>query len=368
MKFHILLIISTLFLSCGESKNKPNNADLGISLPNGFKISVFAENVPNARAMVVGDNGTLFVGSRSAGNVYALVDSNDDNKADIVYIIASGINDPAGVAFKDGSLYYSAVSSIYRMDNIEANLANPPNPVLVTDQFPTNESHGWKYIAFGPDGKLYVPVGAPCNICESADSIFASITRINPDGSGLEIVAHGVRNTVGFDWHPITGELWFTDNGRDMLGDDIPPCELNRLSSVGQHFGYPYCHGGSILDPAFGNGKSCDDYVAPAQNLGPHVAPLGMLLYTGNMFPAEYRNKVFIAEHGSWNRSTKIGYRVTMVTLDGNQATDYSDFATGWLQGDEVSGRPVDLIQWHDGSVLLSDDFGGKIYRISYEQ
>lgn len=367
MKFHILLIISALFLSCSETKNNADPTDLGISLPSGFKISLFAENVPNARAMVVGDNGTLFVGSRSAGNVYALVDSNDDNKADIVYTIASGINDPAGVAFKDGSLYYSAVSSIYRLDDIEANLANPPSPVLVTDQFPTNESHGWKYIAFGPDGKLYVPVGAPCNICESADSIFASITRINPDGSGLEVIAHGVRNTVGFDWHPTTGELWFTDNGRDMLGDDLPPCELNHLTAVGQHFGYPYCHGGTILDPEFGDGKNCDDYVAPAQNLGPHVAPLGMLFYTGDMFPAEYRNKVFIAEHGSWNRSTKIGYRVTMVTLDGNQATDYSDFATGWLQGDDVTGRPVDLIQWHDGSVLVSDDFGGKIYRISYE-
>lgn len=367
MKSHILLIISLLFLSCTDSKNETNSPDLGISLPKGFQISIYADDVANARAMVLGDNGTLFVGSRSAGNVYAIEDTNNDYKADVVHTLVSGVNDPVGVAFKDGSLYYSAVSSIYRLDDIENRLNNPPAPVLVTDRFPTEESHGWKYIAFGPDGKLYVPVGAPCNICESSDSIFASITRINPDGSGLEIIAHGVRNTVGFDWHPQTGELWFTENGRDMLGDDVPPCELNHLTSVGQHFGYPYCHGGSILDPEFGDGKSCDDYVAPVQNLGPHVAPLGMLFYTGDMFPAEYRNQILIAEHGSWNRSTKIGYRVTMVKLNGDQSAGYSDFATGWLEGDEVSGRPVDLIELPDGSVLLSDDFGNRIYRITYE-
>ncbi len=366
MKAHILLIISVLFFSCSENKSAPNENDLGISLPNGFKISIFADDVPNARGMVLGDKGTLFVGSKSEGTVYAVTDDNGDNVADKVYKLVTGVNEPVGVAFKDGSLYYSAVSKIFKLDNIEANLTNPPTPVLVTDQFPTDEHHGWKYIAFGPDGKLYVPVGAPCNICDSQDSIYASIARINADGTGLEIVARGIRNTVGFDWHPQTGDLWFTENGRDWLGDDMPPCELNHLSQVGEHFGYPYCHGGNILDPEFGTGKSCNDYTAPVQNLGPHVAPLGMLFYTGDMFPAEYRNQILIAEHGSWNRATKIGYRITIVKLNGNQSTGYSDFATGWLDGDDVSGRPVDLIQWHDGSVLVSDDFSGKIYRISY--
>lgn len=366
MKPYNILIISLLIFSCSSPQADSGDDNMGILLPKGFKISLFADDVPNARGMVLGDNGTLFVGSKGEGKVYAMQDTNGDNKADKVYTLVKGVEQPVGVAFLNGSLYYSAVSKIYKLDNVEADLANPPVPVLVTDRFPTDEHHGWKYIAFGPDGKLYVPVGAPCNICDSEDSIYASIARINPDGSGLEIVAHGIRNSVGFDWHPQTGELWFTENGRDWLSDDTPPCELNHLSQVGQHFGYPFCHGGTILDPEFGNGKSCDDYTAPVQNLGPHVAPLGMLFYTGTMFPAEYRNQILIAEHGSWNRSTKIGYRVTMVKLNGNQSAGYTDFATGWLNGDEVTGRPVDLVQWHDGSVLLSDDFSGKIYRISY--
>lgn len=367
MERYILLIFSVLFLSCKAGKVDETENNLGINLPNGFKISVFADNVPNARGMAVGANGTLFVGSKGEGKVYAVVDTNGDFRADVVHTLVKNVKQPAGVAFKDGSLYYSAISKIYRLDNIEANLAEPPTPVLVTDAFPTDEHHGWKYIAFGPDGKLYVPVGAPCNICDEEDSIFSTITRINPDGSGLEIVAHGVRNTVGFDWHPTTGELWFTENGTDWMGDDIPPCELNRMAQVGQHYGFPYCHGNDIPHQDFTGGRNCNDYIKPVQNLDPHVAPLGMLFYTGNMFPAEYRNQVLIAEHGSWNRSTKIGYRVMMVKLNGNESAGYSDFATGWLDGDDVKGRPVDLIQWHDGSVLLSDDHAGMIYRISYE-
>jgi len=367
MKTLILLIISVLIFACSAPKHGNGDKNLGILLPEGFSISLFTEEVPNARGMALGDNGTLFVGSKSEGKIYAVVDSNHDYNADHIYTIVSGALQPVGVAFYGGSLYYSAVGSIFKLNDIENNLASPPSPILVTDIYPDDEHHGWKYIAFGPDGKLYVPVGAPCNICESADSIYATITRINPDGTGLEIVAHGVRNSVGFDWHPITGDLWFTENGRDWLSDDIPPCELNRLSQVGQHFGYPYCHGGTILDPEFGHGKNCDDYTAPVQNLGAHVAPLGMMFYTGTMFPAEYRNQILIAEHGSWNRSTKIGYRVTSVTLNGDSAIAYMDFANGWLNGDEVTGRPVDLLQLPDGSVLLSDDFGGKIYRISYK-
>lgn len=260
-----------------------------INVPPGFTISVFAEGITNARAMCWGERGTLFVGSRSEGLVHALRDTNADGRADVHHIVARGLEMPVGVAFRSGALYVSAVSRILRFDSIEGRLADPPQPVVVTQDFPADKHHGWKFIAFGPDGKLYVPVGAPCNICLSSDSIYASIARINPDGSGREIVAHGVRNTVGFDWHPSTGELWFTDNGRDWLGDDSPDCELNRLVRTGQHFGYPFCHAGTISDPEFGKLRPCADFVAPAVKLGPHVAPLGMRFYTGSMFPEKYR-------------------------------------------------------------------------------
>jgi len=246
---------------------------------------------------------------------------------------------PNGVAFRDGSLFVAEVSRIIRFDDIENKLANPPAPVVVYDKYPDKDHHGWKYIAFGPDGKLYVPVGAPCNVCDEKDPVFASITRINPDGSGMEIYAKGIRNSVGFAWHPDTKELWFTDNGRDRLGDDIPNCELNYAPKKGMHFGFPYCHQGNILDSVFGKGKKCEDYTAPAQLMGPHVAPLGMRFYTGTMFPAEYKNRIIIAQHGSWNRSTPIGYRVMMATLEGNKVVKYEPFAEGWLQGTDVIGR-----------------------------
>jgi glucose/arabinose dehydrogenase len=237
---------------------------------------------------------------------------------------------------------------------------------VVVDGLPEETHHGWKYIAFGPDGKLYVPVGAPCNIC-NPDPPFATILRMNPDGTEREVVARGVRNSVGFDWHPETEALWFTDNGRDWMGDDRPPCELNRVSEPGQHFGYPFVHGADLLDPEFGSGKDPADYTAPVQELGPHVAPLGMEFYTGAMFPEAYRGQVLIAEHGSWNRSDKIGYRVTLVRLDETrEAAAYEPFARGWLQGESNWGRPVDLEQLPDGSLLVSDDQTGAIYRISY--
>lgn len=365
----ILVIVSLLgmmLISCSADKVSEVNTS-GIELPPGFKLEIYADSVPNARGMAWGDNGTLFVGSRGAGKVYAVVDENNDLKADKVYTLAEDVNMPAGVAFKDGSLYYSGVNAIYRMDDIENKLTDPPAPVTVTSSYPTDESHGWKYIAFGPDGKLYVPVGAPCNICNSEDEIYATITRMNADGSGREIVAHGVRNTVGFDWQPGTGDLWFTDNGRDWLGDDSPPCELNHVTEIGQHFGYPFCHAGNIKDPEFGDLRPCSDFEPPAQNLGPHVAPLGMKFYDGTMFPPKYRGQVFIAEHGSWNRSTKIGYRITMVTIENGTGTSYTTFASGWEENGEVSGRPVDILLMDDGSMLVSDDHAGKIYRISYE-
>ncbi|MBX2962785.1 MAG: sorbosone dehydrogenase family protein [Cyclobacteriaceae bacterium] len=339
-----------------------------IKLPAGFKIDVFAE-VDNARSMAMSPSGVLYVGNRNGDKVYAVKDSDGDFKADKKWVIASDLNMPNGVAFKDGDLYVAEVSRILKYVDIESKLAAPPTPQIINDKYPTDTHHGWKYIAFGPDGKLYVPVGAPCNICESKDEIYATITRINPDGSGREIYARGVRNTVGFTWHPETKELWFTDNGRDMLGDDIPPCELNYAPKAGMHFGYPYCHGGTIKDPEFGNKRPCSDFTVPTQNLGPHTAPLGIKFYSGAMFPSAYKNQAFIAEHGSWNRSKKIGYRVSLVKVENNnKAISYETFASGWLDDEtqKAWGRPVDVLVLIDGSMLVSDDQANVIYRISY--
>ncbi|MDX1618347.1 MAG: PQQ-dependent sugar dehydrogenase [Balneolaceae bacterium] len=358
-------------ISCSSFSGTARDSIDELTMPEGFHIDIYAADVPNARSMVMSPGGVLFVGTRQAGNLYAVLDENDDDKADRVITIAEGLRSPNGVAYRDGSLFVAEVNRILRYDAIEEYLDNPPEPVVVTDDYPTEGHHGWKYIAFGPDDKLYVPVGAPCNICEPDNDIFASITRINPDGSGREIVAHGVRNTVGFDWHPETGDLWFTDNGRDWMGDNRPPCELNHLTETGQHFGYPYLHGDDIWDPEFGSkGKEMEiPFRSPAQNLGPHVAPLGMLFYTGSMFPEEYRNQIFIAEHGSWNRSEKIGYRITLVRLDErNNPVSYEPFIEGWLRENEtVWGRPVEFEQLEDGSVLISDDDSGTIYRVTYE-
>jgi glucose/arabinose dehydrogenase len=301
------------------------------------------------------------------GTVYGLVDKNRDGRADQVFTIARGLNTPNGVAWRDGSLYVAEINRVLRFDGIDDQLAKPPEPKVVIADYPRDRHHGWKFIRFGPDGNLYVPVGAPCNICESENPIYASITRIKPDGSGREIFARGIRNTVGFDWHPQTKELWFTDNGRDMLGDDLPPDELNRAPKAGLHFGYPYCHGGTIKDPEFGAKRPCSDFVPPAQNLGPHVAGIGMRFYTGTMFPAEYRNQIFIAEHGSWNRSEPIGYRVMLVKLQGEKAVSYEPFAQGWLRGGKAWGRPVDVQVMPDGAILVSDDQAGAVYRITYK-
>lgn len=337
-----------------------------ISLPDGFQISYYARNVTNARSMVLGPDGTLYVGSRDKGNVYALPDRNKDGKADEVIVIASGLKMPNGVALRNGALYVAEISRITRYDNIAANLKNPPKPVVIYDKFPTEEHHGWKYIAFGPDDKLYVPVGAPCNICLRKEPVYAAINRMNPDGSGLEVYASGVRNTVGFDWHPQTKELWFTDNGRDLMGDNTPPDELNRAPKKGMHFGYPFCHAGEVLDPEFGKGKNCADYTPPVQKLNPHGGTLGMEFYTGAMFPASYKNQIFIAEHGSWNRTEKIGYRVSLVRFDAQGKTQFVPFAAGWLQDGKEWGRPVDVEVMPDGSLLVSDDMNDAIYRITY--
>ena len=341
-----------------------------IKLPAGFEISVFADNVPNARAMTLGDKGTLFVGSMRAGKVYAV--RIQDGKAVETLVVASGLNMPVGVAFREGALYVSAVDRIVRFDKIESNLAAPPRAAVVSDRFPADTHHGWKFIAFGPDGMLYVPVGAPCNICDPDSNRYANIMRIRVDKGGAatapEVFARGVRNSVGFDWHPETKELWFTDNGRDMLGDDKPDCELNHAPRRDMHFGYPYCHAGDIGDPEFGAARACSEFTPPAVKLGPHVAPLGMRFYTGGMFPAEYRNNIFIAEHGSWNRSQKIGYRIARVSLSAGQPAKHEVFAEGWLQGQTAWGRPADVLVMPDGALLVSDDQAGVIYRISHKR
>ncbi|OFW10031.1 MAG: sorbosone dehydrogenase [Acidobacteria bacterium RIFCSPLOWO2_02_FULL_67_36] len=364
-----LVTVGLVALATGQAPSESRLPLDRINLPPGFSIDVYATGVPNARQMALGDKGTLFVGSRSARKVHAVIDGNGDGKADRLVTIANGLNMPSGVAFRNGSLYVAEVSRVIRYDGIESRLDNPPEPVVVNDKFPTERHHGWKFIAFGPDGMLYVPVGAPCNICDrSDDPRFGSIMRMKPDGSGLEVFASGIRNTVGFDWHPATRELWFTDNGRDNLGDDVPSDELNRAPRKGMHFGFPYCHGGDFADPEFGSKRACGEFEPPARKLGPHVAAIGMRFYTGQMFPPEYRNQIFIAEHGSWNRSTPIGYRVMMVKVDGNKTATYTPVAEGWLQGRSAWGRPADVLVMPDGALLVADDAAGAIYRITHKK
>jgi glucose/arabinose dehydrogenase len=339
-----------------------------LKLPKGFSISVFAE-VEDARSLAISPSGTLFVGNRSEDKVYAVKDTDGDGKADKKWVIASGLNMPNGVAFRNGDLYVAEVNRIHKFSGIESKLAAPGASTIVYDKFPTEKHHGWKYIAFGPDGKLYVPVGAPCNICESKDPIFASITRMNADGTGLEVFANGVRNTVGFTWHPETKNIWFTDNGRDNMGDDTPSCELNTATKAGLHFGYPYCHSGNIKDPEFGDKRPCSDFTKPEQNLGPHVAPLGLKFYSGAMFPASYKNQLVVAEHGSWNRSKKSGHNVVLVKMENGKALRNETFISGWLDdaSQKVWGRPVDVLVLADGSMLISDDQAGVIYRVTYK-
>jgi glucose/arabinose dehydrogenase len=351
-----------------------------IKLPPGFKIDIYAENLTYARSLALSPNGTLFVATRrpfetldspNGSALYAIVDKNKNNHAEAgeIFVIAKGLNNPNGVAFKDGSLYVAEINRIIRFDDIEANLDSPKKPVAIKD-LPQYLMHGWRYIGFGPDGKLYVAMGANCNVCHHDDELNATIIRMNPDGSDMEIFATGVRNSVGFDWDPRTGELWFTDNGRDELGNDVPSDELNHAPVKGLNFGFPVCHSGSIPDPDLGSDKNytCNTMVPPAWMMGPHVAPLGMKFYTGTQFPEEYRGQIFIAEHGSWNRDAPIGYRVAVVHLQNNTAVGQEIFAEGWLQNKTAWGRPVDVQPLKDGSMLVSDDLNGVIYRISYSQ
>ncbi|MGH7819295.1 MAG: PQQ-dependent sugar dehydrogenase [Candidatus Binatia bacterium] len=336
-----------------------------IRLPPGFEVAVYASGVDGARQLALGEQGTVFVGSLRAGKVHALIDADRDGTAERITTVAADLELPSGVTFRDGSLYVGAVNRILRYDEAEKRLGEIREPVVVTDALPRARHHGWKFLGFGPDGLLYVPVGAPCNVCETGDP-YATILRMKPDGGGIEVFARGVRNTVGFDWDPRTKMLWFTDNGRDWLGDDEPPDELNSAPGRGLHFGFPHCHGTKITDPQLG-GRDCALFRAAAQELDPHVAALGMRFYNGEAFPEEYRGRIFIAEHGSWNRSRPIGYRITTVAIEKDRASDYRVFAAGWLDGEEAWGRPADVLVMPDGALLVSDDQANAVYRIRYE-
>jgi glucose/arabinose dehydrogenase len=344
-----------------------------VRLPAGFSISIWAENIKGPRQMALASDGTVFVGTWPVGSVYALADRDKDNRADEVMTIASGLTMPNGVAFNNGTLYVAEVNRIVKFDNILSAVKPgmaPLTPAVVYDKLPKDAFHGWKYLRYGPDGYLYFAVGAPCNVCERPDPYYG-ISRVKPDGTGFEVFARGVRNSVGLAFHPDTRAAWFTDNGRDALGDEVPNDELNVATKAGLNFGFPYCHEGSIVDPELGKGKSCDGYEPPAQKLGPHVAPLGLTFYTGNMFPKQYQKALFIAQHGSWNRTPAAGhngYRIMVARTDGSKVTSYEMFAQGWLEDDKrvAWGRPVDVLQLPDGSLLVSDDRAHAIYRISY--
>jgi glucose/arabinose dehydrogenase len=335
-----------------------------IKLPPGFKIEVWADMIPNARSMTLGSKGTLFVGSRGAGNVYAVVDKGGQRE---VKVIAKGLQQPNGVVFRDGTLYVAEISRITRYEGIEDQLDNPPAPKVVYDILPRDLPHGWKFLDFGADGKLYFNIGAPCNICLPPET-HAVIARINPDGTGFEYVARGVRNSVGFDFHPLTKELYFTNHGRDWLGDDVPHDTLHHVARPGLHFGYPHCHQGDVLDPEFGKGHSCSEFAPPLLKLGPHVAAVGMRFYTGTMFPSEYQNRMIIALRGSWNRTKKDGFQLMQVTLKPGQPPQYEVFAEGWRQSEEFWGRPAYVHVMPDGALLVADDYNGAIYRITYQR
>jgi glucose/arabinose dehydrogenase len=335
-----------------------------IKLPPGFKAEVWASDILDARGMRLGDKGTVFVSSLFvAGKIYAVTDKGGKRE---VKTIAEKLFLPNGIEFYKGALYVATPKDITRYDGIEDKLDSPPKPVMVYDKLPGDVPHGWKFIKIGPDGKLYVPIGAPCNICEPDRDKYTRIIRMNLDGSGVETVVKGMRNTVGFDWHPKTHELWFGDNQRDWLAEDMPLDELNRVTKPGQDYGFPYCHSGMMADPQFGWGKDCKNYVKPALLIGPHAAPLGMRFYTGKMFPAKYQNAIFLTRHGPWNKTEKYAADVVAVFIDAKGNARMEPFLTGLVENNQYLGRPADVLVMKDGSLLVSDDHNGAIYRITY--
>jgi len=334
-----------------------------LKLPKDFKIEVYASGIANARSLRLGDKGTVFVGNRLLDKVYAIVDRSGRRETKV---IASGLDRPNGLAFHQGTLYIAEGTKISKLERIEDQLDNPPKPDVIYSDFLNHQSHGWKFMGLGPDNKLYVNVGSPCNICEPP-ATNGQIRRIALDGSGAEVVARGVRNSVGFDWHPVTKELYFTDNGRDWLSEDLPEDELNRVRKTGQHFGFPYCHQGNFTDRELGWGRSCEEFEKPVALLGTHSAALGMRFYTVRMFPAKHSNSIFIARHGSWNRTKKIGGDVIVATLNKDGSVkSWEPFLTGFLQNNQYIGRPVDVQVMKDGSLLVSDDHAGAVYRVTY--
>lgn len=358
--------VSVLFNIIASAATLPLNT---MQLPKGFHISVYTDNVPGARQMTLGNDGTVYIGSQGTGKVYALVNNDQNfNSQPEVITIASGLNNPNGVAFRNGKLYVAETNRILRYDNIADHLKHPPKPTIIRDQLPNKRHHGLRYIKFGPDNLLYMGVGAPCNVCISKNPIFGTIVRMQPDGKNLQIYATGIRNTVGFAWSPVDNKLWFTDNGRDWLGDNLPPDELNTAPRANMNFGFPYFYGKNKPDPKYGRNKSSKGYTPSAFNLPAHVAALGMIFYTGTMLPKQYHNQILIAEHGSWNRSKKTGYRVSMVAMKGNKPVAYQPIIKGWRQGQSAWGRPVDLLMLPDGSLLISDDYNGVIYRLTYDR
>ena len=334
-----------------------------LKVPKGFNIEVYATGMANARSMRQGDKGTIFVGSRLTKNVYAVIDKGDHREVKVLY---NDLYRPNGIAYKDGTLYIAELSQVSKVENIEDHLDNPPKPTVIYSDLPKDEAHGWKFIGIGPDNKLYVPVGQPCNNCLPPPT-HGQIRRINLDGSGAEVIAYGIRNTVGFDWNPRNDELYFTDNGRDWLSEELPNDKLNRITKVGQDFGEPICHQGDIPDIEFGWGHSCSEFVPPVALMGPHAAALGMKFYTGRMFPAEYRDQIFVARHGSWNKTVKFGGDIAVVMLNRNGTVkSVESFITGFLVNNNYIGRPVDVMNMPDGSMLISDDYNGAVYRVSY--
>jgi glucose/arabinose dehydrogenase len=354
--FLIILLLIPQMASC-----LPSNQLDRIRLPEHFRIEVYASGIQSARAMTFAQEGTLFVGSKE-GTVYAVTKNRE------VYIIDKDLKLPIGIDYYNNDLYVSSLSKIVKYKNILKNLKAPPPPVIVNDSFPDDRHHGGKFIKIGPDKKIYITIGAPCNVCLKEDNRYATISRLDLDGRNFEIYARGVRNSVGFDWHPETDELWFTDNGRDWLGDNQPPDELNRSGKKGQHFGFPFVHGKEIRDPEYGKEKGEINFTPPEQELPAHVASLGMRFYTGNMFPDYYKNGIYIAEHGSWNRSSKTGCRISFVKIRDSRAVSYEVFASGWLDNEQYWGRPADVEIGPDGALFISDDKADLIYRIYYDK
>jgi glucose/arabinose dehydrogenase len=336
-----------------------------LKAPSGFKIEVYASGLGNARSLREGDKGTVFVSTRILDKVYAITEQGGRREVKTLY---SGLYRPNGLAFANGALYIAELAKISKVEKVEDNLDNPPKPVVIYDDLPKDEAHGWKFLTIGPDQQLYFNVGAPCNICMPSPA-HAQLRRINLDGSNPEVVAHGIRQVVGMDWHPVLQQLYFTENSRDWLSEDIPEDKLNRLTQPGKdNFGYPYCHQGNIPDQEFGWGRSCDEFTKPVTLLGPHSAPLGMRFYTGNMFPSAYRNAIFVARHGSWNRSKKFGGDIAVVSLNDNGTVkSVEPFITGFIEDNNYIGRPADVLVLKDGSMLISDDYNGAVYRVTYD-